>query len=158
MTTDIIAFPTNSLGNRLFIGSADHTPFIFDANITNPLNFPSFELKDLITNSTRVTETATMDFVEADPDNIIVSLTRDQGVNDGEIYTSSDGGATWTLTNYTDDNKPVVTLSYADPDNHLVLNKDRLLVTLDGGNSYSCLLYTSPSPRDATLSRMPSSA
>ena len=25
-------------------------------------------------------------------------------------------------------------------------------------NAYSCLLYTSPSPRDATLSRMPSSA
>ena len=25
-------------------------------------------------------------------------------------------------------------------------------------NSYRCLLYTSPSPRDATLSRMPSSA
>ena len=24
--------------------------------------------------------------------------------------------------------------------------------------NYSCLLYTSPSPRDATLSRMPSSA
>ena len=27
-----------------------------------------------------------------------------------------------------------------------------------GGVSYTCLLYTSPSPRDATLSRMPSSA
>ena len=27
-----------------------------------------------------------------------------------------------------------------------------------GGNSKDCLLYTSPSPRDATLSRMPSSA
>ena len=26
------------------------------------------------------------------------------------------------------------------------------------GNMYTCLLYTSPSPRDATLSRMPSSA
>ena len=26
------------------------------------------------------------------------------------------------------------------------------------GYQYSCLLYTSPSPRDATLSRMPSSA
>ena len=25
-------------------------------------------------------------------------------------------------------------------------------------NVYNCLLYTSPSPRDATLSRMPSSA
>ena len=28
----------------------------------------------------------------------------------------------------------------------------------DSGESYDCLLYTSPSPRDATLSRMPSSA
>ena len=26
------------------------------------------------------------------------------------------------------------------------------------GNNQGCLLYTSPSPRDATLSRMPSSA
>ena len=28
----------------------------------------------------------------------------------------------------------------------------------DDGMTHSCLLYTSPSPRDATLSRMPSSA
>ena len=33
-------------------------------------------------------------------------------------------------------------------------------VPFDAGTSYrpGCLLYTSPSPRDATLSRMPSSA
>ena len=30
--------------------------------------------------------------------------------------------------------------------------------TVNGGNGNTCLLYTSPSPRDATLSRMPSSA
>ena len=29
---------------------------------------------------------------------------------------------------------------------------------LHDGPPYACLLYTSPSPRDATLSRMPSSA
>ena len=29
---------------------------------------------------------------------------------------------------------------------------------LDNIKDYNCLLYTSPSPRDATLSRMPSSA
>ena len=29
---------------------------------------------------------------------------------------------------------------------------------VDDALSYSCLLYTSPSPRDATLSRMPSYA
>ena len=31
-------------------------------------------------------------------------------------------------------------------------------ISLDGGYIKACLLYTSPSPRDATLSRMPSSA
>ena len=44
--------------------------------------------------------------------------------------------------------------------------KDRLLMELDPHQliegcliaCYACLLYTSPSPRDATLSRMPSSA
>ena len=30
--------------------------------------------------------------------------------------------------------------------------------SLKGGKSISCLLYTSPSPRDRTRSRMPSSA
>ena len=34
---------------------------------------------------------------------------------------------------------------------HVVLDADAI-------SAYSCLLYTSPSPRDATLSRMPSSA
>ena len=32
------------------------------------------------------------------------------------------------------------------------------LITILGGSTNACLLYTSPSPRDATLSRMPSSA
>ena len=33
-----------------------------------------------------------------------------------------------------------------------------LLINLHGGGGNSCLLYTSPSPRDRTRSRMPSSA
>ena len=36
--------------------------------------------------------------------------------------------------------------------------KQIILKTDDDGQVYRCLLYTSPSPRDATLSRMPSSA
>ena len=39
--------------------------------------------------------------------------------------------------------------------NDRVLSVDNLA---EGTHNYSCLLYTSPSPRDATLSRMPSSA
>ena len=35
--------------------------------------------------------------------------------------------------------------------------KHSMILLLDGSES-TCLLYTSPSPRDATLSRMPSSA
>ena len=33
-----------------------------------------------------------------------------------------------------------------------------IAVTVNESGDYTCLLYTSPSPRDATLSRMPSSA
>ena len=35
---------------------------------------------------------------------------------------------------------------------------DKLIIDVETKNSMTCLLYTSPSPRDATLSRMPSSA
>ena len=38
------------------------------------------------------------------------------------------------------------------------LNLDNATKGTEGYDSISCLLYTSPSPRDATLSRMPSSA
>ena len=36
--------------------------------------------------------------------------------------------------------------------------KDRVKETLSSFNYMGCLLYTSPSPRDRTRSRMPSSA
>ena len=42
---------------------------------------------------------------------------------------------------------------------HLELNAVQALLLFNiGDNEMTCLLYTSPSPRDATLSRMPSSA
>ena len=41
----------------------------------------------------------------------------------------------------------------------LALLVSALFIFIAGENPYqACLLYTSPSPRDATLSRMPSSA
>ena len=43
-------------------------------------------------------------------------------------------------------------------DKGLTGNKDITVSTTGGLMVLSCLLYTSPSPRDATLSRMPSSA
>ena len=36
--------------------------------------------------------------------------------------------------------------------------KDHFFLVRSPTSNWSCLLYTSPSPRDATLSRMPSSA
>ena len=38
------------------------------------------------------------------------------------------------------------------------LSNNARIEVAGGGNTVVCLLYTSPSPRDATLSRMPSSA
>ena len=44
-------------------------------------------------------------------------------------------------------------------DNHVIWkNVDETAHTVTPDHRYTCLLYTSPSPRDATLSRMPSSA
>ena len=38
------------------------------------------------------------------------------------------------------------------------VNSVRIITDRESGRSKGCLLYTSPSPRDATLSRMPSCA
>ena len=51
----------------------------------------------------------------------------------------------------------VVKFSY---ENEGTTNQDKTAITYSqhSGSLWGCLLYTSPSPRDATLSRMPSSA
>ena len=47
---------------------------------------------------------------------------------------------------------------YSDGSGWLNLEQNRKNYSLPEYEIFSCLLYTSPSPRDATLSRMPSSA
>ena len=47
---------------------------------------------------------------------------------------------------------------YGEEASSLLGKKDVCLRRTGGGTVATCLLYTSPSPRDATLSRMPSSA
>ena len=87
--------------------------------------------------------------------------------------------ATLILLSYTKFLNTVITslsfaiLSYPDGSYHVVWLPDATFPYLRGkhivlfiiavvilliGTLYTCLLYTSPSPRDATLSRMPSSA
>ena len=136
VTTDIISFPTNNIGNNLIIGSADHTPFVFDDRIELGNIFPEHDIRETFTNSTQVNETATLDFCETNSNHLIACLTKDQGNNLGEIYKSEDGGNTWSLTNYSDGNKGIVALASQDTDNHIVLNEDRLLYTTNNGASY----------------------
>ena len=56
--------------------------------------------------------------------------------------------------------KPTVSIDY-ETENRFVDEQDILNQVLSRGDTgmlYICLLYTSPSPRDRSLSRMPSSA
>ena len=48
----------------------------------------------------------------------------------------------------------IVRILWVGPDTWLIISKDKKLIE----NIHSCLLYTSPSPRDTSSSRMPSSA
>ena len=58
-------------------------------------------------------------------------------------------------TNIPSGRKPVVVIN----ENPLLKKEQKHIISANTNNSFiTCLLYTSPSPRDATLSRMPSSA
>ena len=63
-----------------------------------------------------------------------------------------DAGASSEL-DYTEQTSWILFLKYLDD-----LEKRKAIEAELKGEIYTCLLYTSPSPRDATLSRMPSSA
>ena len=83
---------------------------------------------------------------------------------------SKDNGQTWSALEVVADNgplqagNPAPVVDYLDPnypDGRLFLFYnigDASEHDIRKGKGLSCLLYTSPSPRDATLSRMPSSA
>ena len=53
---------------------------------------------------------------------------------------------------------PDLYLEHKGDTNFIPINGNFLPIPANNGNEHYCLLYTSPSPRDATLSRMPSSA
>ena len=81
---------------------------------------------------------------------------------DEATFSSVPRSADWLLASYNNQKQSstylnfdslVGPISLNDPDNTKIFGKKDTTIT-----SYTCLLYTSPSPRDATLSRMPSSA
>ena len=82
---------------------------------------------------------------------------------EGEVICLSklDGTVVWIqqLKTFKNEKKRKKRIAWAGP----ILAGDRLMVMSSQGqavvlNPYDCLLYTSPSPRDGLLSRMPSSA
>ena len=48
--------------------------------------------------------------------------------------------------------------AFEDRRRQLLEERENTQKSIDSGNFMGCLLYTSPSPRDTTASRMPSSA
>ena len=83
-------------------------------------------------------------------------------INDGDMsFISSDDEDYRWIQDYIDGKLQLgLTTGCSEFDKHFLVKRD--LTVINGisniGKSTFCLLYTSPSPRDATLSRMPSSA
>ena len=98
--------------------------------------------------------------------NMFAQLPPDQGLLDSigrdetlAIYREANRTNRWEAYTYSEPIEPfrqrvVATIEAIIADHH----GDRVVVACHGGVINTCLLYTSPSPRDATLSRMPSSA
>ena len=97
-------------------------------------------------------------YVDADGNN--VALTGDASVASEWEVIADDGALYFRSTS---------TLNFLDADGRnqdfnvdelddLARTEGRWVLSDAGDGNYFCLLYTSPSPRDATLSRMPSSA
>ena len=91
------------------------------------------------------------------------------------LQTSAGAADTVTTTDWVDEKAPAIKVNYNENTQQLEFTVDRTVLgtgtesnfnsfsifgsaTADSTNNLGCLLYTSPSPRDATLSRMPSSA
>ena len=76
--------------------------------------------------------------------------------NADDITTSPDTGT----VEVNDDDELFITINLSDREDRRILGDKILgtLVQLSTGDNDACLLYTSPSPRDRTRSRMPSSA
>ena len=91
---------------------------------------------------------ATPVFNGATPEEVAAKM-KEAGLPDSGKVTLYDG-----LTGEKIDNPVLVGYQYMMKLYHMVDDKMHARST----GPYSCLLYTSPSPRDATLSRMPSSA
>ena len=72
------------------------------------------------------------------------------GVRNRFVYQATAG-----QTSFTGSDSDAKTLTYQDS---LYMGVYQNGVLLKPGTDYTCLLYTSPSPRDGLLSRMPSSA
>ncbi len=137
VTTDLVAFPTNSDGQFLMAGSGDHSGFLFDSNISNQDSFATFTIADRGTSPFNpLKKNASLDFCEKQSDHLVACLTEEWHASDAGIVTSDDGGLSWTLQpGYAaSNNKSIVAMSSDNPDNIIALNNQSMMYTLDGNN------------------------
>ena len=138
VTTDLTAFPTNSDGQFLMVGSGDHSGFLFDSDISNQDSFATFTIADRVTsNINPLKKNGSLDFCEKQPDHLVACLTEEWGTSKAGIVTSNDGGITWALQMGYDTSmytRSIVAMSSDNPDNIIALNNDHMMYTMDGNN------------------------
>ena len=89
------------------------------------------------------------------PDGKWVAFTGDYGGNPDVYVVSADGGVPKRLTYHPD---PDTVVGWTPDGRSVLFASSRDAFAAGVGNLFTCLLYTSPSPRDPKTSRMPSSA
>jgi len=150
VTTDLVAFPTNSEGEFLMAGSGDHSGFLFDADITNQDSFATFTISDRVTTDINpLKKNASLDFCEKQTDHLIACITEEWGTSNAGLVSSDDGGITWDLvTGFGTDsyNKSIVAMSSDNPNNIIALNNDHMIYTLNGNDFFDATGTTNNNP------------
>ena len=140
-------------------GTLEVNPITGETTFTPAPGFVgTVQLPYTIEDSNGATDTGTVTFLIFDPAPV--------AVNDIHITEMNTAVVGDVLLNDSDAN-PADTLTIVEPSTGTAATTAVTITTNGGGTvvinpdgtyQYTCLLYTSPSPRDATLSRMPSSA
>lgn len=137
VTSDLVAYPINSAGNFLTVGSADHSGFIY--NDISEYNYPTHDIKSVTDDKTNIVKGAAYDYSYFNPDYLYAVTMLDWTSNEVQLLKSTDGGSSFTrMSNFMEtEGKANIAVSATNGNNIVALNESGVYYSTDGGVTFN---------------------